>query len=72
MKECERLVWSDSDIPEAPRDRLPADVWDRNLQRGIDFGEAKGLDEVEIAVDLMDGVRGVPQLGRERAAPELL
>jgi hypothetical protein len=72
MKECERLVWSDPDVPEAPCDRLPAGVWDRNLQRVIDVGEAKCLDEVEIAVDLMDGVGRAPQLGRERAASELL
>ena len=72
MKDDERLVWSDSDVPEALLDRLPASVWDRNLQRGIDCVEAKRANQVEIAVDLMGGVRCATQLGRKRTAPELL
>ena len=72
MKECQRLVWADPDVPEAPRHLLPAGVWNRNLQRGVDVREAKSADEAEIAVDLMGFVRCAAQLGGERAAPELL
>jgi hypothetical protein len=41
-----------------------AGLWNGNLQCGIDVSETHGLDETQVAIDLMRFIRRAPQLCR--------
>jgi hypothetical protein len=43
-----------------------------DLEVRVDAGEADALDQVQVAVDLVDAVRSGAQLRRERGSTELL